>query len=222
MTESYSSENSIEAGPVRPGKYSRGSQTVDKILQAALHVLIEEGSSAFTLRRIAAECDLQVGNVSRHFPRKELLVQVLLDELLTTSEESLKTGVYDTSMPPEEVLELIIGGTLDFIETKRITHLITEIWAMSNHNSFVADRVEALYKYMQNLIGYFVKKLNPSLNADQVETVSLFINATLEGTTVLVGFGKPWAKKMPMLKDLVVKQLINMVKNITPDEVRTF
>ena len=156
MTESANTASDL--APSRPGKYSQGSKTVETILQAALHVLIEEGSGAFTLRRIAAQCDLQVGNVSRHFPRKEMLVQVLLDELLTSSEERLKRGVYETKMSPEDALALVIAGTLEDIETKRITRLITELWAMSNHNDFVAERVEALYRYVHNLIGSFVKR----------------------------------------------------------------
>lgn len=214
-------ENAAEVGPSRPGKYSRGSATVETILQAALHVLIEEGSSAFTLRRIAAQCNLQVGNVSRHFPRKEVLVQVLLDELLTSSEELLKRGVYEARMPAEEALALVINGTLDDIGTKRITHLITELWAMSNHNDFVAERVEALYRYVHKLIGSFVTQLNPALDADQVETVALYINATMEGTTALAGFGKPWATKMPLIKGMSVKWLVDMVKTITPDELKS-
>ena len=61
MTESANTASDL--APSRPGKYSQGSKTVETILQAALHVLIEEGSGAFTLRRIAAQCDLQVGYV---------------------------------------------------------------------------------------------------------------------------------------------------------------
>lgn len=219
MTESDHKVPASDFGPTRPGKYTQGSKTVDTILQAALQVLIEEGSAAFTLRRIAARCNLQVGNVSRHFPRKELLVKVLLDDLLTSSEDLLKRGIYDTKMPAEEALALVIAGTLGDIETQRITRLITELWAMSNHNDFVAERVEALYRYVHDLIGSFVKELNPSLSADQVETVALYINATMEGTTVLAGFGKPWAGKMPAIKAMAVKWLINMVKTITPEEV---
>lgn len=220
MTESEHDEFVTDLGPVRPGKYSQGSKTVETILQAALHVLIEEGSGAFTLRRIAAQCDLQVGNVSRHFPRKEMLVQVLLDELLTSSEELLKRGVYEAKMPAEEALALIITGTLSDIETKRITHLITELWAMSNHNDFVAERVEALYRYVHELIGSFVKEINPTLSADQVETVALYINASMEGTTVLAGFDRPWASKMPLLKAISAKRLVDMVKTITPEELQ--
>ncbi|KAK0348191.1 hypothetical protein LTR94_038211, partial [Friedmanniomyces endolithicus] len=59
----------------RPGIYARGTETVDTILRAALDLLIDEGATAFTIRRIAARCDMKVGNVSYHFPRKEMLVQ---------------------------------------------------------------------------------------------------------------------------------------------------
>ena len=219
MIKSDGNEILSPAGPLRPGKYSQGSKTVETILQAALHVLIEEGSAAFTLRRIAAQCNLQVGNVSRHFPRKEMLVQVLLEELLTANEDLLKRGVYESRMPAEEALALVISGTLNDIETKRITNLITELWAMSNHNEFVADRVEALYRYVHDLIGTFVAELNPALDAGQVETVALYINATMEGTTVLAGFEKPWAAKMPHMKTMAVKWLIDMVKSITPEDL---
>lgn len=220
MTDTGDNEEAIDLGLLRPGKYSRGSKTVDAILKAALHVLIEEGSGAFTLRRIAAECNLQVGNVSRHFPKKEMLVQVLLFELLSNSEDLLKTGIRGTKMPAEEALAFIITGTLDEITTKRMTHLFTELWAMSNHDPFVAERVEATYRYVHTLIGKYVKELNPSLTAAEVETVSLFINATMEGTTVVAGFGKPWRRKMPALKRMSVKWLIEMVKTITSDDLK--
>lgn len=219
MTDKTENDKAIDLGLLRPGKYSSGSKTVEAILQAALTVLIEEGATAFTLRRIAAECNLQVGNVSRHFPRKEMLVQVLINELLTSSDELLKRGVYETNMPPEEALTLVVTGTLDDIGTKRITRLMTELWAMSNHNEFVAERLEELYRYVLNLIGSFVRQLNPALNDEQIETVSLFINSAMEGTTVAAGFGKPWEKKMPSLKPMAAKWLVNMAKTITPEEV---
>ena len=92
------------AAPKKPGIYARGSETVDAILKAALHVLIEEGASAFTLRRIAQQCGLNVGNVSRHFPRKEMLVQVLLEELLSTSQGFAPDNIGDMGLSPEDAL----------------------------------------------------------------------------------------------------------------------
>jgi AcrR family transcriptional regulator len=204
----------------RPGVYARGSDTVNVILKAALRILIEEGASAFTLRRIASECGLQVGNVSRHFPRKEMLVQVLLEELLMPTEGLVEKNIRKTGMSAEDALSLIITGSLDEIKSKRMTHLFIELWAMANHNEFVAERLEVSYNYVHDLIASFVSLLNPKLSADDAYTVALFISASIEGSTMLAGFGKPWKSKMPQMKTLAVKSLIHLAKTITPAELR--
>lgn len=206
--------------PTRPGVYPRGADTVDAILKAALRVLIEEGASSFTLRRIAMECGLQVGNVSRHFPRKEMLVQVLLEELLSPTEGEVKKGIIDTGMPADEALALVISGSLDEIQTKKMTRLFIELWAMANHNDFVAERVELVYRYVHKMISVFVAELNPSLSQDEVEIVSVYISASIEGSTMLAGYGKPWSGIMPQIKGIAVKFLVNLAKTITPEEVR--
>lgn len=220
MMKSRDSDFSMDLGIVRPGKSSHGSKTVDRILQAAVNVLIEEGSAAFTLKRVAAECNMQIGNVSRHFPRKEMLVQLLLHEILTSSDDLLKKHVYKPKLSAEEALTLVITGTLEGAKTKGTTHLMTELWAMSNHNEFVAKRVESLYLHVHKLIGSFVRQLNPSLDADEVEAVALFINATMEGATVLAGYGKPWEARMPFMKAIAAHSLITMVKTITSNDIQ--
>lgn len=221
MMKADREENSIEPRLIRPGKYAAGSKTVDRILQAALEILVEEGSAAFTLQRVATECDLKIGNVTRHFARKEVLVNVLLNELLDSSDKLLKQRVYDTNMSAEDALFLVITESMEYEQLKHTTHLFTELWAMSNHNEFLAERLEALYEYVHTLIGSFVKQMNPSLNADQVETVSIFIDTSMIGTVVLAGYNKPWETKMPLLGALAAKTFINMVKTITPDEIET-
>jgi AcrR family transcriptional regulator len=215
-------EAAARSGAVtRPGIYSRGSETVDAILKAAFQVLIEEGASAFTLRRIAQQCGLNVGNVSRHFPRKEMLVQVLLEELLSPSEGLIERNIRETGMAPEDALALIIGGSFDQIATKPMTHLFIELWAMANHNAFVADRVEGVYRYVHQLIASFVTQLNPALSPEEVDAVSLFINASIEGSTMLAGYGKPWSSMMPQMKAIAVRSLVQLAKTITPEEIRS-
>lgn len=205
--------------PPRPGVYSRGSDTVDAILKAALQVLVEEGASAFTLRRIAAQCGMKVGNVSRHFPRKEMLVQVLLEELLTPTVGEARSSLTSRGIPAEEALALVIGGTLDETKTKKMTHLFTELWAMANHNQFVAERIEMVYQYMHDLTASYIAELNPALSPAEVSVVALFINTSIEGSTILAGYGRPWEAMMPQLKAFTVKSLVHLAKTITPEEV---
>jgi AcrR family transcriptional regulator len=216
------SDLSIDTAPVRPGVYARGTETVHSILKAALSVLIEEGASAFTIRRIAAACGMKVGNVSYHFPRKEMLIQVLLDDLVDTYDAKLELNVRQPDMTAEERLRLVIFFCLDDIQSERTTHLFTELWALANHNDFVADRVRAFYQKVQAVIAEYVAELNPALSADEVQTVALFISASMEGTTPFLGHQKPWAAKMPAIISISVKWFVHLAKTITPGEIAAF
>lgn len=209
----------MTSSPTRPGIYARGTETVDQILKAALAVLIDEGADAFTLRRIAARCDMKVGNVSYHFPRKEMLIQVLLDDLVDSYGAQLDDVVRKPGLMAEERLKLLIILCLDDIGSKRTTHLFTELWALANHNDFVADRVRAFYDRIHGAIGDYVAAINPALSADDAHTVALFISASMEGATPFLGHGKPWAHKMPAFTALAVQSLVALARTATSRDI---
>lgn len=205
--------------PSRPGIYARGSETVDAILKAALDVLIDEGAECFTIRRIAARCGMKVGNVSYHFPRKEMLIQVLLDDLVDSYGAQLEDVVRKPGLTAEERLKLVIILCLDDIGSKRTTHLFIELWALANHNAFVADRVRAFYERVHGVIGDYVAAINPGLSGEDVHTVALFISASMEGATPFLGHGKPWAHKMPAFTALAVQSLVALARTATSRDI---
>lgn len=203
----------------KPGIYSRGADTVDAILKAALHVLVEEGAAAFTLNRIATECGLKVGHVNHHFPRKEMLVEVLLDEIILAGESQINGAMERPGLSAEEELARLITYILDDISTKQTTHLFTELWAMANHNEFVADRLEALHRHVHRLITRMVAELNPALSHDQASVVAIFIYGAADGMTLFAGHGRPWASCMPNVKNVAVKGLVELAKTIAPEDI---
>lgn len=205
----------------RPGIYSRGTETVNAILKAALHVLVEEGAPAFTLHRIATECGLKVGHVNHHFPRKEMLVEVLLEELILEDEAQIKSTMQKAGSSPEEILTKLIAYILDDLSTKRTTNLFTELWAMANHNDFVADRLEALHRSVHTHITELVMKINGSLSLEDARIVSIFIYGAMDGMTMFAGYRRPWAADMPNVKNVAIKGLIQIAKTIRPDDITT-
>ncbi|MDB5686118.1 MAG: TetR family transcriptional regulator [Rhizorhabdus sp.] len=212
-------DDSILVTATRPGTYARGTETVDAILKAALAVLIDEGANAFTIRRIAAACGMNVGNVSYHFPRKEMLIQILLDELLESYDKTLENRVRQPHLNAEQRLTAIIVVCLEDISGKRTTRLFTELWALANQNDFIADRVRAFYQKVHDVIGEYVALLNPALSPDEVQTVALYISASMEGSTPFLGYGKPWGAKMPVFINIAVHSLVQLAKTITPDQI---
>jgi len=211
-------DNNSKTAPVRPGIYTRGTETVEAILKAALEVLIEEGAGAFTIRRIAAACGMKVGNVSYHFPRKEMLIQVLLDNIVATYNAKVELHVR-SGLPAEERLRALIVMCLEDIRSKRTTHLFTELWALGNHNDFVADRVRAFYDRIHTVIGEHVRELNPALSSEQAETLALFFSASMEGTTPFLGHEKPWADRMPAVIGISTMFFVHLAKTIRPEDI---
>lgn len=211
--------NTVKPSTRRPGIYARGTEKVDLILKAALDVLIDEGAGAFSLRRIAARCGMTVGNLSYHFPRKEMLVQLMLEELLDGYDMLLDSTVRQPDLLPQERLAKIVTLCLDDITTKRTTHLFTELWALANHDAVIADRVESFYRKVHENIGDFVGKLNPALSPEEVRLVALYISASMEGTTPFLGYGKLWQDKMPAIRNIAVKALVDLARTITPADI---
>ena len=203
----------------RPGIYARGAETVDLILKAALDVLLDEGANGFTLRRIAAKCGMKVGNLSYHFPRKESLIQLMLEELLDSYDGVLERSVRGPAMSSEERLCAVIDVCLNDIQSKRTTHLFTELWALANHNAFVADRVAAFYRSVHDVIAEYVHELNPALPRDDVQVIALFISASMEGTTPFLGYAKPWHAQMGLIRNLSAKTFVHLAKTATPGDI---
>ena len=212
-------ETDLANPSTRPGTYLRGTETVDAILKAALRVLINEGAGAFTIRRIAAECGMKVGNVSYHFPRKELLIQVLLDDLLESYDNHLDNRVRQPDLSAEDRLRVIIVMCLDDIAGMRTTRLFTELWALANHNPFIADRVRMFYQRVHDFIAEYVAQINPALAPDDVQTVAIFISSAMEGVTPFAGYQKPWANRMPAITRIAVSHLIHLARTVTAEQI---
>ncbi|WP_254604893.1 TetR/AcrR family transcriptional regulator [Sphingomonas bacterium] len=205
----------------RPGAYACGTETIEQILRAALNVLVEEGSQAFTLRRIAAECGMKVGNLSYYFPRKEDLVQELLEAVLLGYSDLAADMLGDTLNDPEQRLSQAIAFTLDDVRSKQTTNLFPELWALANHNEKVGQLVQEFYARSQRGLANLVKGVNASLSDDECRTVALFISATIEGTTIFAGHSKPWEPRMPQIKAMAIRSLIHLAKTLTIEDLRS-
>lgn len=151
-----------------------------------------------------------------------MLIQLLLEEMLEFYDRLLNDTVRRPGLSAETQLTMLIALCLDDIGSKRTTHFFIELWALSNHDSFVADRVAAFYRTAHGHLGEAIAVLNPALNPDEVHAVALFISSMMEGSTIFSGHGKPWAGRMNWLKGIATTTLVHLAKTITPAEIRRF
>lgn len=204
----------------RLGVYARGRESVARILEAALDILIHEGIRAMTLRRIAAACGLRIGNVTYYFASKEDLLRAVLDVVEAGYIEAITDLRSRTSEPAEKRFALWIRFVLEDIQSERTTKLFSELWALANQNTFVSDAVNRIYERGRNILRELIGELNPNLDAEECEAVAVFIQAATEGMTIFAGFGKPFYHRLPWLTAISTKALTDLIKTIESDAIR--
>jgi len=200
------------AFPAREGGYVKGHETREDILHAALGILVEEGYRAMSMRRVAAASGMRLGNLTYHFPTREDLVRELLEAVIRAYEIEFAAIVHMPGVVPEKRLAEICRLILEDIRTKKTTHVFPELWALSNHDSFVLDRVQELYRRARQPLYEIVAQMRPDLPADLCDSLTLFISASMEGMTVFAGHAKPFEPRMPRLEDIAIQSFIHLVR----------
>lgn len=201
------------AFPPREGGYAKGHQSRELILQAALGLLVEEGYRAMSMRRVASACAMKLGNLTYHFPTREDLIQALLEAVISSYEIEFDKITHDPALPPEARLASYCELILEDIRSKKTTRIFPELWALSNHDAFVLERVQELYVRARAPLLEVVTEMRPDLTPDQCETIALFISASMEGMTVFAGHEKPFEPAMPEIETVAIRAFIDLVRN---------
>ena len=195
----------------RDGGYSKGHETRELILHTALHILIEEGYRAMSMRRVAHECGIKFGNLTYHYRTREDLVRELLEAVIRSYEVEFDQIIHLKGSPAER-LQRICGFILEDIRSKKTTHLFPELWALSNHDAFVLGRVQDLYDRARAPLAEIIGEMRPDLPMEDRKAIALFISASMEGLTPFGGYEKPFEPIMPKLELIAIHSFVSLVE----------
>lgn len=198
---------------------AKGRKTRQLILRAALSILVDEGYRAMSLRRVATKCKIRFGNLTYHYPTREELVSELLDSVLRGYEAGYEAISDGRDLCPEDRLVRLCRYTAEEIRSKQTTRLFPELWALSNHDKFVFERMHALYRRGIVPMRKVVEELRPDLSQDVCTALSLFICVSIEVLMVFAGFRKPFEPWIAAFESIASRCFVDLVKNVTAKEV---
>jgi len=145
------------------GTNAKGRETRELVLKTALSILVEEGSQAMSMRRVAAECGMQFGNLTYHYPTKEDLITELLEAVIRGYEVQGAPLMATHADGLEARLTEILRFALDDIRTKKTTRLFPELWALANRDDFTHRRLHALYRRARAPLEEAIAEARPDL-----------------------------------------------------------
>lgn len=204
------------------GIYQTGRERVVQILETALEIIIESGYEALTLREVARRCKIRIGAVSYYYKSRTDLLQDVINMVLVPYADNISAIVRESSLSAEQKLERFIRLLLEDIQTKRTTRLFLHLWALANQDPFVAKAVDSIYILERRTLTRLIAEMNPSLAEQEREALAVYVAASVAGSTMFVGFEKPWAGQLPLYSAIACHALVGLVKCITPEQLKAF
>jgi AcrR family transcriptional regulator len=165
----------------------KGAKTVRGILLAAREVFTREGHAGLTMRKVAEEAGLAVGNVSYYFEtRRELIEATLREELADYIEEHIKQFERDRDSP----IEILLNVLNFYVSSGRRNHrFFFQMWGYAASDDDAKALIRSLYRPMGRFIYYLVRASKPELSDDAIRRVVLQLIGLEEGVKLLIGMG---------------------------------
>lgn len=195
----------------KSGVYQKGKDRINNILDAATTLLIDIGYSNFSMRKVADAAGIKLGNLQYYFPSKNMLVCAMLDRAIQVYLDEFDE--IRTHGTPEQQFRELIQHVVTDLTSKQTTQFFPELWSMSNHDKEITVFMDQMYSKYRAIMGDIIADLNPKLNVKQVEKLSLFFSASMEGHTIFIGYKKPWTGELDNIISMATQSFIWLVQN---------
>lgn len=185
--------------------------TARRIVTAARQVLVREGYARFSMRRVAAEVGMSVGNLTYHFPSKNQLLHALIQDTLNDYRALFQGYRRQAGRDPEASMRGLLDYLMRDSASERTSRLFRELWALAAHEPAIAAKMDAFY---DAAIDAVIDALGAECHLAKREDARTFaFLATLisEGTAVLFGTRRDAEPLLEAVRELAVRALLGTV-----------
>lgn len=189
----------------------KGQERVNRILEAAIAILVEEGYAGLSLRKISGSAGIHLGHVQYYFPTKQNLLRAMLERWLEQFRATIDTH-RDESKPPLEQLLDIIELSLRDMRTPLGSIMIWEIWALAPRDPFVDEMMTQLYKDLRKEYRRLLRANNPGLSSHRANLVAAALSSLVEGSSLYVGYGKRRERALASLDKEILRTARMMIE----------
>lgn len=179
----------------------QGAQTRESILDGAVHVLSTQGLASFSIPQVAAAVGVAPGNLTYYFPTREDLIRAMSERLLEKYALQFEQTCARLAAHEEADLETLIDWLLDDAVSPATVHMFPELWAMANHNTFVARSLDHIYDGAVRALLRALGADPGSVAADDLRTCAYLLGCVSEGCTAIFGRAGPGDARFIAVKE---------------------
>ena len=184
----------------------QGSDTRSEILEAARHVLATAGYARLSMRAVAREAHVAVGNVVYYFPSKRSLTHAVILSLLAHYKLNAREYLRNASGKAgfAELLRWYMSDSVSR-ETSRV---FRELWAMALHDPAIAKAMDRFYGELHRVAAARLRVVWPELSRQRAHDIAQLLGTLSEGTNPIYATASRSARSLARVAQLAGELLI--------------
>lgn len=183
----------------------KGAERIADIVNAGAALLLEEGFSSLTKRRIAHRLGISHGNVSYYFPTRESLWHAVIDFELGKYYERHQGDLRSDPDDPQAQFDEFVVRWIDEYNDRVMRVFFSHIIAYAEINEAVARLRNEVYESFFDRTITLARALELGIEEDELERRVLEVMVVLEGLQAISAFrpellGRNYEFKQRMLR----------------------
>lgn len=166
----------------------KGAERIAAIVEVGADILLEDGFSLLTKRRIAKRLGISHGNVSYYFPTRESLWLAVVDYELEHYYQRHHMPKNKESDDPQVGFDAFVVRWIDEYNDPRVRVFFSHVIAFAEINSSVARIRDELYERFFDETNQYARALNLDVDDEELERRVLEVMVVLEGLQAVSAF----------------------------------
>lgn len=169
------------------GHSAKGANTIAQIIAAAHRVFIRDGHAGLSMRKVADDAGLAVGNINYYFDSKRTLIEMTLREAFS---DYVEVHVRQFRSKRDAPIEIVLDMLEFYISSGRNAHpFFFQLWSYAASDDAARLLVRELYRPIGRFVYYLVRAARPDADDLRVREITLQIISLEEGVKLLIGLG---------------------------------
>ena len=166
----------------------KGAERIVEIVRAGSEILLEEGFSAVTKRRVAKRLGIAHGNVGYYCPTRESLWRAVVDYELSEIHDKYPSGLKPDTDDPQSCFDEYLSIYMISYEDRQFGYFFAHLEAYAETNSAIARLRDEMYERIVQRIIERIRPLCIGVDDEQIELRALTVMALFEGLGTVSAF----------------------------------
>lgn len=190
----------------------KGAKRVVDIVKVGGEILLEEGFSSLTKRRIATRLDISHGNVSYYFPTRESLWHAVIDyEMKEYCQRHHNVSTADAT-DPQSVFDAFVVRWIDEYNDRIGRVFFAQILAFAEVNESVAKIRDEIYEEFFDDTLKHARALDLRIEENELERRVLEVMVVLEGLHAVSAFRPALVEQNYEFKQRLLKRVNAIIR----------